>query len=171
MIEKIDIHIISNLCTYIIYFSLWFRPWRALFLLIKLLFFFLGFCLCCCRCAGKCGAYPQHFDKRRDACKRSSLGVILSVFVIAAMFGGKLFVYINLFTFCVSTFLHTSLYLFVYSRHSIRYQSICSRRCYDLTRKNSRSSGWYQCLFEINRERSVKIFLINWPYKSYSAVL
>lgn len=46
-----------------------------------------GFCLCCCRCAGKCGAYPEHFDKRGDACKRASLGVILSVFVIAAMFG------------------------------------------------------------------------------------
>ena len=48
---------------------------------------FLGFCLCCCRCAGKCGAYPEHFDKRGDSCKRASLGVILSVFVIAAMFG------------------------------------------------------------------------------------
>jgi len=46
-----------------------------------------GFCLCCCRCAGKCGAYPEHFDKRGDACKRASLGVILSIFVIAAMFG------------------------------------------------------------------------------------
>ncbi len=48
---------------------------------------FAGFCVCCCRCAGKCGAYPEHFDKRGDACKRVSLGVILSVFVIAAMFG------------------------------------------------------------------------------------
>ena len=48
---------------------------------------FAGFCVCCCRCAGKCGAYPEHFDKRGDACKRLSLGVILSVFVIAAMFG------------------------------------------------------------------------------------
>ena len=57
----------------------------------------LGFCLCCCRCAGKCGAYPQHFDKRRDACKRSLLGVILSVFVIAAMFGGKLRLFIFVF--------------------------------------------------------------------------
>ena len=52
-----------------------------------LFFLFLGFCLCCCRCAGKCGAYPEHFDKRGDACKRASLGVILSIFVIAAMFG------------------------------------------------------------------------------------
>ena len=47
----------------------------------------IGFCVCCCRCAGKCGAYPEHFDKRGDACKRLSLGVILSTFVIAAMFG------------------------------------------------------------------------------------
>ena len=46
-----------------------------------------GFCLCCCRCAGKCGAYPEHFDKRGDACKRVCLGVILSAFVIVAMFG------------------------------------------------------------------------------------
>jgi len=44
-------------------------------------------CVCCCRCAGKCGAYPEHFDKRSDACKRFSVGVFLSVFVIAAMFG------------------------------------------------------------------------------------
>ena len=54
---------------------------------LMLFFLFLGFCLCCCRCAGKCGAYPEHFDKRGDACKRASLGVILSIFVIAAMFG------------------------------------------------------------------------------------
>ena len=64
---------------------------------LKCVFFSLGFCLCCCRCAGKCGAYPQHFDKRRDACKRSLLGVILSVFVIAAMFGGKLRLFIFVF--------------------------------------------------------------------------
>ena len=36
---------------------------------------------------GKCGAYPEHFDKRGDACKRVFLGVILSAFVIVAMFG------------------------------------------------------------------------------------
>ena len=44
-------------------------------------------CVCCCRCAGKCGAYPEHFDKRSDACKRFTLGVLLSLLVIAAMFG------------------------------------------------------------------------------------
>ena len=48
---------------------------------------FAGFCVCCCRCAGKCGGYPEHFDKRGDACRRVSLGIFLSVFVIAAMFG------------------------------------------------------------------------------------
>lgn len=44
-------------------------------------------CMCCCRCAGKCGAYPEHFDKRSDSCKRFSIAVLLSVLVIAAMFG------------------------------------------------------------------------------------
>ena len=48
---------------------------------------FAGFCVCCCRCAGKCGGYPEHFDKRGDACRRVSLGILLSVFVVAAMFG------------------------------------------------------------------------------------
>ena len=48
---------------------------------------FAGFCLCCCRCAGKCGGYPEHFDKRGDAFKRVSLGILLSIFVIGAMFG------------------------------------------------------------------------------------
>ena len=46
-----------------------------------------GICVCCCRCAGKCGGYPEHFDKKGDACRRVFLGVVLSVFVIAAMFG------------------------------------------------------------------------------------
>lgn len=47
-----------------------------------------GFCFCCCRCAGKCGAYPDtHYDKKSDACKRVTLGVILSFFVIAVLFG------------------------------------------------------------------------------------
>jgi len=44
-------------------------------------------CTCCCRCAGKCGAYPEHFDKRSDSCKRFSLGVVLAVLVILATFG------------------------------------------------------------------------------------
>jgi prominin 1 len=44
-------------------------------------------CTCCCRCAGKCGAYPEHFDKRSDSCKRFSLAVALAVLVILATFG------------------------------------------------------------------------------------
>ena len=53
----------------------------------KVAVFVAMFCVCCCRCAGKCGGYPEHFDKRADSCKRPFFGVILSVFVIAAMFG------------------------------------------------------------------------------------
>ncbi len=45
------------------------------------------FCVWCCRCAGKCGAYPEHFDKRGDACKRFTLGVLLAAAIVAAMFG------------------------------------------------------------------------------------
>ena len=49
---------------------------------------FLGFFVCCCRCCGKCGAYPKtHYDKKSDSCKRLSLGILLSFFVIAAVFG------------------------------------------------------------------------------------
>jgi len=48
----------------------------------------IGFFFCCCRCAGKCGAYPEtHYDKKSDSCKRVALGIILSLFVIAAVFG------------------------------------------------------------------------------------
>lgn len=48
----------------------------------------IGFFFCCCRCAGKCGAYPEtHYDKKSDSCKRVALGIILSLFVIAAIFG------------------------------------------------------------------------------------
>ena len=53
----------------------------------KVAVFVAMFCVCCCRCAGKCGGYPEHFDKRADSCKRPFFGIILSVFVIAAMFG------------------------------------------------------------------------------------
>merc|ERR1719334_1984881 len=48
----------------------------------------IGFFFCCCRCAGRCGAYPEtHYDKKSDGCKRVSLGILLSVFVIAVVFG------------------------------------------------------------------------------------
>jgi prominin 1 len=56
-------------------------------ILIAILLPMAGLCLCCCRCAGKCGANPEHFDKRGDACKRITLGVFMSIFTIAAMFG------------------------------------------------------------------------------------
>lgn len=46
-----------------------------------------GFCVCCCRCAGKCGASNITYDKKGDACKRLTVGILLSVFVVAAMFG------------------------------------------------------------------------------------
>ena len=73
-------------------------------LLLALVFPVVGFFFCCCRCAGKCGAYPKtHYDKKSDSCKRVilitaiycilqlavqvTLGVLLSVFVIAVVFG------------------------------------------------------------------------------------
>lgn len=61
----------------------------ALFgVLLALLLPVIGFFFCCCRCAGRCGAYPDtHYDKKADSCKRVSLGVLLSLFVIAVVFG------------------------------------------------------------------------------------
>ena len=48
---------------------------------------FACFFMCCFRCAGKCGAYPEHFDKKSDSCKRFCLGIFLAILVIASMFG------------------------------------------------------------------------------------
>merc|ERR1719347_761780 len=61
----------------------------ALFgIFLALLLPLIGFFFCCCRCAGRCGAYPAtHYDKKSDSCKRVTLGVLLSFFVIAALFG------------------------------------------------------------------------------------
>ena len=57
-------------------------------LLLAIIFPIIGFFFCCCRCAGRCGAHPEtHYDKKSDSCKRVTLGTILSVFVIAAVFG------------------------------------------------------------------------------------
>jgi len=61
----------------------------ALFgIFLALLLPVIGFFFCCCRCAGRCGAYPDtHYDKKSDRCKRVSLGIFLSFFVIAVVFG------------------------------------------------------------------------------------
>lgn len=57
-------------------------------LLLAVLIPITGLLFCCCRCAGKCGAYPKtYYDKKSDSCKRVSLGIVLSGFVIAAVFG------------------------------------------------------------------------------------
>jgi len=57
-------------------------------LLLALLLPLIGFFFCCCRCAGRCGAYPDtHYDKKSDSCRRVTLGVFLSFFVIAVVFG------------------------------------------------------------------------------------
>merc|ERR1719495_592256 len=61
----------------------------ALFgIFLALLLPVIGFFFCCCRCAGRCGAYlDTHYDKKSDRCKRVSLGIFLSFFVIAVVFG------------------------------------------------------------------------------------
>lgn len=60
----------------------------------------IGFFFWCCRCAGKCGAYPKtYYDKKSDSCKRLSLGILLSVFVIAAVFGAVASFVTNQYTY------------------------------------------------------------------------
>jgi len=69
-------------------------------LLLAFILPLIGLFFCCCRCAGKCGAYPDsHYDKRSDACKRFFTGILLSTFVIAAMFGAVCAFVTNHYTF------------------------------------------------------------------------
>ncbi|XP_067005826.2 prominin-1-A isoform X3 [Anabrus simplex] len=42
---------------------------------------------CCCRCAGRCGGRAQPFEKRRDPCRRITLGIILSAVAIIILYG------------------------------------------------------------------------------------
>merc|ERR1719334_3080119 len=73
----------------------------ALFgIFLALLLPVIGFFFCCCRCAGRCGAYPDsHYDKKSDAYKRFFTGILLSTFVIAAMFGAVCAFVTNHYTF------------------------------------------------------------------------
>jgi len=69
-------------------------------LLLALILPLVGIFFCCCRCAGKCGAYPDsHYDKKSDSCKRFFTGILLSTFVIAAMFGAVCAFVTNHYTF------------------------------------------------------------------------
>jgi len=56
-------------------------------LLLAIIIPVIGLVFWVCRCAGRCGAYPKtYYDKKSDSCKRVSLGILLSFFVIAAVF-------------------------------------------------------------------------------------
>ena len=82
--------------------------------LAALLIPLIGFFFCCCRCAGRCGAYPDtHYDKKSDSCKRVVLGILLSFFVIAALFGAVSAFVCNQYTYAgwseVTTRLDSSL--------------------------------------------------------------
>jgi len=69
-------------------------------LLLAIILPLIGLFFCCCRCVGKCGAYPEsHYDKKSDSCKRFFTGVLLALFVIAAMFGSVCAFVTNHYTF------------------------------------------------------------------------
>ncbi|XP_069173134.1 prominin-1 isoform X8 [Procambarus clarkii] len=46
-----------------------------------------GLVFACCRCAGRCGAQEPHYDKKRDPCKRATLGTLLAVLVVVILLG------------------------------------------------------------------------------------
>jgi len=57
-------------------------------ILLAVLLPLIGFFFCCCCCGGRCGAQPDTFyDKKGDGCRRMMFGLLLSLFVIAALFG------------------------------------------------------------------------------------
>jgi len=65
----------------------------------------VGFFFCCCRCCcGRCGSQPSSpYDKRGDGCRRVSLGLLLSLFVIAALFGSVCSFVTNYYTYTGAT--------------------------------------------------------------------
>lgn len=46
-----------------------------------------GLFFACCRCAGRCGAQEPHYDKKRDPCKRATLGTLLAIIVVVILLG------------------------------------------------------------------------------------
>lgn len=46
-----------------------------------------GLVFACCRCAGRCGAQEPHYDKKRDPCKRATLGTLLAILVVVILLG------------------------------------------------------------------------------------
>ncbi|XP_063610180.1 prominin-1-like isoform X1 [Penaeus indicus] len=48
---------------------------------------FSGLVFACCRCAGRCGAQEPHYDKKRDPCKRVTLGTFLATLVVVILLG------------------------------------------------------------------------------------
>ncbi|XP_042212646.1 prominin-1-like isoform X6 [Homarus americanus] len=46
-----------------------------------------GLVFACCRCAGRCGAHEPHYDKKRDPCKRATLGTLLAILVVVILLG------------------------------------------------------------------------------------
>ena len=45
----------------------------------------IGLLFLCCRCAGRCGAEEPHYDKKRDPCKRATLGTFLATFIVVVL--------------------------------------------------------------------------------------
>jgi len=74
-------------------------------LLLACLLPVVGFFFCCCRCCcNRCGSQPSSpYDKRGDGCRRVFLGLLLSLFVIAALFGSVCSFVTNYYSYSGST--------------------------------------------------------------------